>query len=94
MEEKEYRCKYCDVKVSKYVTICSECSKKLKLVKQLIKIGEAIKEGTKPKPDLVEVVRCKNCAFCGTDISYYCRKYMIWVDEDGYCSYGQRSDTK
>ena len=90
----ESRCRYCNVKVSKGSKICSECSKKLKLVKQFRKICDAIKENTKPKPDLVEVVRCKNCAFCGTDISYYCRKYMIWVDKEDFCSYGKRSDAK
>jgi RNA polymerase-binding transcription factor DksA len=32
---KEYRCKYCGVKVTKYATICSTCNTKLKLIRQI-----------------------------------------------------------
>ena len=35
MEQKEYRCKYCGAKVVKYATVCSGCSAKLKLIRQI-----------------------------------------------------------
>jgi predicted amidophosphoribosyltransferase len=44
MSQKEYVCRYCGVKVSKYATICSECSKKLKRVRELKQILKEIKK--------------------------------------------------
>lgn len=49
MSEKEYLCRYCGRKAMKYATICSGCSKKLKLVRKLLKMvkdtAEEIKRG-------------------------------------------------
>lgn len=55
-----------------------------------------------PAADVVEVVRCKNCAmykrdkelaeanYC--DPNFYCGLLRTEMDEDGYCSYGRRKD--
>lgn len=43
MSQKEYICRYCGVKVGKYSTICGECSKKLKLVRELKQLLDDIK---------------------------------------------------
>lgn len=53
----------------------------------------------KNKADFVEVVRCKDCKFRGTDDcsnSYYLECEGAYVDpmeDDDFCSYGERSDT-
>ena len=88
--EKESRCKWCGTKIADGATACSVCSKKVKLVRQLKATCEAIKKGSTHKPDMVDVVRCKDCIFCANEISYYCRKHMVWVDANEFCSYGRR----
>ena len=52
----------------------------------------------KTKPDLVEVVRCKDCKHWG-DIAFgfICRKFSgidtkICMGTDQYCSYGERKE--
>lgn len=36
-------CKYCGIRISRYITVCSECSKKLPIVRRLIAAGDEIK---------------------------------------------------
>ena len=49
-----------------------------------------------PTADVVEVVRCKDCKFRGTDDclnSYYSEyegAYVDPMDDDDFCSYGER----
>lgn len=49
-----------------------------------------------PTADVVEVVRCKDCKFRGTDDclnSYYSEYEGVYVDpmdDDDFCSYGER----
>lgn len=52
-----------------------------------------------PIANVVEVVRCKDCKFRGTDDcsnSYYLECEGAYVDpmeDDDFCSYGERRDT-
>ena len=42
-EPRRNTCKYCGIRVSKYITVCTECYKKLPLVRRLIAAGDEIK---------------------------------------------------
>lgn len=42
-----------------------------------------------PKVDAVEVVRCENCKYFGTD-GCAMDRYSFDVTEEGFCSYGER----
>lgn len=52
--------------------------------------------------DLVEVVRCKNCKkYADFDIHnskrftfHFCNKFQTVMEENDYCSYGERRDVK
>jgi ribosomal protein L40E len=44
MSSKEYVCRYCGARVTKYSTICGECSRKLRLIRQLKQLGEEIRK--------------------------------------------------
>lgn len=53
-----------------------------------------------PAADVVEVVRCKECRFYETNVEYYgggtkdvCRLLKRQMQEDDFCSYGERKDT-
>ena len=54
MQEKEYVCRYCGAKVKQYMTICSECSKKLKLVRELKQLLNEIKKPKKTNYDHIK----------------------------------------
>lgn len=48
-----------------------------------------------PTADVVEVVRCKDCAYCEEmqgviGMCLYCHRWRMDVDGDVYCSYGER----
>ena len=43
----------------------------------------------KSSADVVEVVRCKDCKYCGTS-GCAMDVYSFDVVEEGYCSYGER----
>lgn len=45
--KQRYFCKYCGVKVKEYADMCGNCRTKLKLVRQLLKLGEQIKKAKK-----------------------------------------------
>ena len=50
-----------------------------------------------PTVDAVEVVRCKDCDYFVGDCDKYnphCRLHAILVDEDDFCSYGERKDNE
>ena len=46
------------------------------------------------KYDYVRVVRCKDCEFTDEsldgDYSYWCLRHGSYVNDDDYCSYGER----
>ena len=44
-----------------------------------------------PTADVVEVVRCKDCKYFGTEICAL-DTYLFDVTEDGFCNYGERRD--
>ena len=56
-------------------------------------------EGAKEqKPDLVPVVRCKDCIKISPSVtaiknSVYCREFRSYMPCDGFCSYGERRAT-
>ena len=58
----------------------------------LFQVGDAIMDC--PTADVVEVVRCKDCKFRGTDdcpSSYYLEcegDYVDLMEDDDFCSYG------
>ena len=41
---KEYRCQYCGAKVKEYAKTCSDCSTKLKLIRQIKQMLSGTKE--------------------------------------------------
>lgn len=49
-----------------------------------------------PTPDVVEVVRCKDCKHCNVYISsggihtWQCVRSITWVKADHFCSWGER----
>lgn len=43
VETRRNTCKYCGIRISRYITVCSECSKKLPIVRRLIAAGDEIK---------------------------------------------------
>lgn len=53
-----------------------------------------------PTADVVEVVRCKDCKYCNTYMSWNNRKYLgctyngliTEIDADHYCSHGERRE--
>lgn len=49
-----------------------------------------------PTVDAVEVVRCKVCQHSADDAwpkgKVWCRKICRYMKEDGFCSYGERSE--
>lgn len=47
------------------------------------------------KSDIVEVVRCRNCRFFDntTDFTYCKRVAWVGMDEDDYCSFGERRES-
>ena len=45
---------------------------------------------TEPTADVVEVVRCKNCKHRKKNT--FCLHNMRYEDDNGFCSYGERSD--
>ena len=48
---------------------------------------------TRKTPDLVEVVRCGECAFFDADRGVCDRSVgLVYAKEDCYCSYGERSN--
>lgn len=54
-------------------------------------------EANKPKPDLVEVVRCKDCKHCKEwGKSIWCDKHKVFMSMqlDDFCSYGERKESK
>jgi ferredoxin-thioredoxin reductase catalytic subunit len=47
--------------------------------------------------DVVEVVRCKDCAYCYNNPSlntFWCRRFTAVVDPNHFCSYGRRKTIK
>ena len=52
--ERKYKCKYCGMDLANSRT-CAGCSRKLALVRELIKICDQIKAASKPKPKLIEL---------------------------------------
>ena len=49
---------------------------------------------TLPAADVVEVVRCKDCiiSYCNSDGDFVCGRTGVNVDDDDFCSYGERRD--
>ena len=47
MEDMTSKCSYCGAKTQKKVYICGKCSDKLPLVRELLRIGELIKEAAR-----------------------------------------------
>ena len=48
-----------------------------------------------PTADVVEVVRCGDCKeFCGSSekLAQHCRLYGAIVEEDDFCSHGERKE--
>ena len=51
-----------------------------------------------PTIDAVQVVRCKDCQYTDEPIyekddhDHWCREHSLYVYENDYCSYGERSD--
>lgn len=44
-------------------------------------------------PDLVKVIRCGNCAKLSKQSNVaYCTYFGCYMDLDGYCSYGQKTE--
>ena len=45
----------------------------------------------KPKPDMVAVVRCKDCEYHN---NMCCPMHLIfeWTEDDDFCSYGERKE--
>lgn len=91
--EQEYKCKYCGAKTIKYLKVCTPCSIKLKLIRE---IKERLLQAK--KPEMVAVIKCKNCAWGDNSTAgiedIYCRKHLNWVEKEGFCSYGVRGDTE
>lgn len=54
----------------------------------------------KPKPDMVEVVRCKDCKYGEVDDPDFLNQYFChytgdsWNDGEFFCSYGERRNDK
>ena len=44
-----------------------------------------------PTADVVEVVRCKDCK-CKDDGMLYCDLHGEFIEQEGFCSYGERID--
>lgn len=50
-----------------------------------------------PSADVVEVVRCKECAYCYNNPSlntFRCHRFTAVVDPNHFCSYGERKTMK
>lgn len=76
---------------------CLDCTNEKSLDCLLCQLHKPFTEISKiPTADVVEVVRCKDCKFRGTDDclnSYYSEyegAYVDPMDDDGFCSYGER----
>lgn len=46
-----------------------------------------------PAADVVEVVRCAECQYFGTDLCAL-DTYLFEVTENGFCNYGERRDNE
>lgn len=72
----EYRCRYCGAKVGQYMTICGECSKKLKLVRQLQQLLREMKKPKQTNYERIKVMSVEELAgfmnACGHDFPPYC----------------------
>ena len=68
------------------------CDTKMSWSEVAIKIGEAIKDT--PAADVVEVVRCKECAngYCKNNISVMCKIWNRLMLTEDYCSYGGKAE--
>lgn len=91
--------KHCHEVFNKRSDMCQECrDEHLQLAKWL----EELKD-FKNKADFVEVVRCRDCkylyCFSAIDRQFYCKHYpkglqgINIVEENPFCSYGERKDT-
>ena len=80
-------------KLSRMIDYCENDNKVTGLT-SLFQVVAAIMDC--PNADVVEVVRCKDCKFRGTDNcsnSYYSEyegAYVDPMDDDNFCSYGER----
>lgn len=69
---KEYRCKYCGAKTAKYSTICVNCSQKRKLVRELLRLVNDIKEKAYVCPHCKQKFEPGDnyCSKCGRRVSW------------------------
>ena len=60
--------------------------------------GQCVENAIKKNPDYVLVVRCKDCKYYKNREGYCWNDQWIthddetWVNEDDFCSYGERKD--